>query len=205
MKRVFVIAIAATLLTACCNSNQSAAVDAENPMNLRADGKWEKIDAKELNLNIDKYVSKAMALTVSSGDSVNTMAIGWLQTGRVWNLSTATVYVRTSRYTYDYIQKADKFVISALPDECHGKVMYIGSKSGRDEDKITNAGLTIERLEDGQAAFTDDILRIECRKIFTQLLDTANFVDKGLGESMYATEAPHYEFIGEITNVWVRR
>lgn len=78
-------------------------------------------------------------LTAGTIDNFNAMTISWGAIGTLWRRNTFTVYVRPSRFTYHFLTKQDYFTISYFPKSFHDKLTYLGTKSGRDEDKIKNA------------------------------------------------------------------
>ena len=56
-------------------------------------------------------------LTAGTIDNFNMMTISWGGLGTLWNKPVATVYVRTSRYTHDFMDDNDCFTISFYPDQ----------------------------------------------------------------------------------------
>ena len=65
-----------------------------------------------------------------------------------------TTYIRPQRYTKEFVDANDTFTISFF-DESYRKALNIcGSVSGRDKDKIKEAGLT-PYFVDGTAAFEE--------------------------------------------------
>jgi flavin reductase (DIM6/NTAB) family NADH-FMN oxidoreductase RutF len=96
---------------------------------------------------------------------VNPMTIGWGQIGIVWSQPMFTVYVRTSRYTYECLQTAETFTVSVPRlGELSEELLLCGTKSGRDIDKIEHTGL---HLLDGRSGETPVLaecgLHYECR------------------------------------------
>ena len=88
-------------------------------------------------------------LTAKKGDKVNTMTVSWGGITYIWNKTCAVVYVRESRYTRELIDSSKKFSLSFLNrDEFKSLKKYLGSVSGRDEDKISNARLNVNYYED---------------------------------------------------------
>ena len=77
--------------------------------------------------------------------------------------------------------------------------MYMGTHSGRDGDKITDGGLHTEFTELGNPIFTEANLAIECKKLYTAELDTAQAPAEN--RKMYENMGPHVMYIGEIVNV----
>lgn len=167
-------------------------------------GEWKKIDPKDIRDNSVRLIAEDwLALAVGKKDDMNAMTISWGSIGNLWGKPVVTVYVSTDRYTYGFMERNDYFTVTAFPEEHRDKLRYIGSHSGRDGDKIKDAGLTVEYTDLGNPAFTDGRLTIECRKIYSEQFDSTRFnketqaiYSKGMGV--------HHFYIGEIVNVWVK-
>ncbi|RPJ43763.1 MAG: flavin reductase family protein, partial [Chloroflexi bacterium] len=72
----------------------------------------------------------------------NAMTISWGSLGVMWARPIIQVVVRPQRYTYEFIEKYDTFTVCAFPKEYHQALSLLGTKSGREMDKIAKAGLT---------------------------------------------------------------
>ena len=51
------------------------------------------------------------------------------------------------------------------------QLSYLGRASGRNEDKVAGAGLTVEFTELGNPIYAEADLAIECKKIYAQQFD----------------------------------
>ena len=112
-------------------------------------------------------------LTAGDRNGLNTMTIGWCQLGRLWNLPVCTVFVRRSRYTYQFMESHDYFTVSVLPEDAKKVTALCGSRSGRDVDKVRECGLTV-RYGAGDAPFFDQAdWALVCRKLYAQDMDPA--------------------------------
>jgi len=77
----------------------------------------------------------------------------------------------------------------------------MGSKSGRDGDKIAEAGLTpIASSVVAAPAFDEAELIIECRKVYRQIMDPAGFLDAEI-DTNYPAKDYHTIYFGEIVAV----
>ena len=144
-------------------------------------------------------------LTAGNREGCNTMTIGWFQAGRLWNLRTCSVYVRPERYTYQFMERADYFTVSVLPEDRKDAMALCGTKSGRDMDKIKACGLTL-RYGAGDAPFFDEAeLVLVCRKIFVQDMDPACVLPAGeekILPSYGAKGGWHRIYTGEIVEAY---
>ena len=199
MKRAidFLAAAVLTLLLLSCSSRTNS----EQTSRL---GAWKRIEPAALTDNpIVKVGSEWMALAAGKEGDMNAMTIGWGTWGVLWGRPVVTVYVSSSRYTYDFMERNAYFTVTGFPVEMKPALSYIGSHSGRDGDKLRNAGLTPEFTELGNPIFEEANLAIECKLLYKEVLDVTQvpeniraMYEKGVG--------PHAMYIGEIVNVWVK-
>ena len=54
-----------------------------------------------------------------------------------------------ARYTQEFMAKYDTFTVSFFPESYRKALGYLGSHSGRDEDKVANSGLTLVAAGNG--------------------------------------------------------
>jgi len=137
------------------------------------------VDPKTLSLDVwNVFNEKNALLTAGDRERCNTMTVGWCQVGRLWNQPVCTVYVRPERYTYEFIDAADYFTLSILPAE-HKKttMVYCGTKSGRDVDKIKECGLTVAYGVGDAPFFEEAELVLVCQKIYVQDMDAGCVVN----------------------------
>ena len=67
----------------------------------------------ELRTEIFSQFDKKWALlTAGDKDNFNTMTISWGGLGTLWNNPVATVYVRASRFTHEFMDANESFSIS---------------------------------------------------------------------------------------------
>ena len=111
----------------------------------------------------------------------------------------ATVYVRTSRYTHDFMDREDYFTISFFPEEYKKALGVLGSKSGREMDKMKDSTLTPKAL-DKSMTFEEAEVTLVCRKLFRQELSVEN-IPEGIVKAAYEGQAPHDMYIGEVVEI----
>lgn len=129
----------------------------------------------------------------------NTMTIGWGSAGTLWSKPTVTVYVHPWRYTHEFLQREDYFTVQLFDQEFERDMGILGSKSGRDGDKVALTSLTPVALEHGMT-FAEAKLTIVCKKWYTQPIDLAAVpkdVMARLGDHFYK-DAAHTMFVGQI-------
>jgi flavin reductase (DIM6/NTAB) family NADH-FMN oxidoreductase RutF len=77
---------------------------------------------------------------------------------------------------------------------------YLGSVSGRQEDKIANSGLTLA-FSDDTPYFKEASYVFICKKLFRQPLSSDSLLDGQLDETWYPNGDYHTMYIAEITKV----
>lgn len=145
------------------------------------------------------FSDKKALLTAGTGDDFNTMLIGWGALGTIWARPAATVYVRESRYTKQFMDKQDIFTISFFDKKYMDDEMILGTKSGRDGDKIALTSLTPVKLERG-VTFKEAEVTLVCKKMYAQEMDI-KAMPEDIAEHNYAQGDMHTEYIGEVVDV----
>ena len=160
---------------------------------------FKSIGSESLNENVFKIIgSEGFLLTAGDKNRYNTMTAGWGGFGILWNKSVCTVYVRKSRYTFEFIERFDHFTLSFFSEKYKGVLEFCGNNSGRNVDKISQSGLTPIFGEDGLVYYCEAKLVIKCRKIYFQDLEPENIKDKKVLKEFYPTGDYHRIYIGEI-------
>ncbi len=155
---------------------------------------------KDLNIKIfEKFDQQWALLTAGTPEKFNTMTISWGGLGTLWSRPVATVYVKPCRYTYEFMENSEYFTVSFFPEACKKDLGILGSKSGRDGDKLALTKLHAKKLENG-IGFEEASLTIVCRKIYFQDLEPDR-VPKDAVEHYYRTEPVHRMYIGEVIDV----
>jgi flavin reductase (DIM6/NTAB) family NADH-FMN oxidoreductase RutF len=148
----------------------------------------------------DWFLVTANMKDENGGARVNTMTASWGGLGVLWNRNVATIYLRPSRYTKEFVDSSETFSLSVLSDKYRSKLNYLGSHSGRDEDKIAVSKLTVVDRE-GTPYFKEARLVLICRKLFAQPFAPESFTDERIMKSNYKDDDFHTMYIGEIMKV----
>lgn len=157
-----------------------------------------QIDASTLTFNPFEKLSKQWAL-VSAGnlDKFNMMTVSWGAVGVIWGKPSVTAYIRQTRYTKEFVDQNDTFTLTFLKDGHREALNVLGSKSGRDMDKMKDSGLTPIEV-DGNVTFAEADLVLVCRKRFVQDMPKENFLQQETLDRWYADQNYHTMYIGEI-------
>ena len=165
------------------------------------------VDPKNLSLDVwNVFNEKNALLTAGDREACNTMTVSWCQVGTLWNQPVCTVYVRPERYTYGFIDAADCFTVSVLPAE-HKKttMIYCGTKSGRDVDKIKACGLTVCYGVGDAPFFEEAELVLVCKKLYAQDMDAACVKDEATILPFYGEHGGwHRIYTGKIVEAHIK-
>lgn len=160
-----------------------------------------EISYKDLNENAFEMIGKDwLLLTAKKGDKVNTMTASWGGVGILWNKRVAYIFIRPQRYTKEFVDSSDHLSISVLPNEYRKELQYLGTASGRDEDKIAKANLTVKEYED-VPYFEEGRLTFICRKLYAQDLEEKDFIDKKIIDTCYPQRDYHTMYVVEIEKI----
>lgn len=166
---------------------------------------FRKIDITELNFNPFTKIGKEWTLiTGGNMENFNTMTASWGQLGVIWNKNVFTCYIRPNRYTYGFIEQGECFTASFFGEEYRNALSFCGSHSGRDCDKMAEAGLVPTEI-DGCVGFEQADMVLVCRKLYSYDLQEKGFLtDDGIPEKFFGTDPYHRAYISEIVGVYVK-
>ncbi len=162
-------------------------------------------------ISVDQFVARIHHLwdkqwfLLTSGDFAgghyNTMTVAWGSIGMMWSKPFVQVVVRPTRYTYEFMEQYSTFTLCAFPHKRRNALSLLGSKSGRDGDKIAQAGLTpIASTQVAAPGFAEAELIIECQKIYWDDLDPAHFIDPSI-EANYSQQDYHRIYFGQVVAI----
>ena len=97
-------------------------------------------DFKDLDMAVNSLGNGAFL--VSGDERINVMTIGWGAIGIMWFKPIFMLPVRQTRYTKEFIDKTGTFTVSIPYNGKFDEALRVcGSKSGRDVDKFSEAGI----------------------------------------------------------------
>lgn len=167
-----------------------------------------KIEPNCLTDNYIKLIGQDwMLVSAASGDKFNAMTASWGGVGFLWNKPVAFIFIRPERYTFEFIESANHFSLSFFMDEYKPVLSVMGSKSGRDIDKMGNSGLTPYFTSNGTPAFKEARITLECRTLYSTMLTKENFIDVAPMQKWYGNGhgSLHKMYVAEIENVWIEQ
>lgn len=153
-------------------------------------------------------------LVTTKADKVNAMVIGWGAFGREWSRPMFVIYIREGRFTREQLDKNPEFTVN-IPLE--GKLdpaifKTCGSQSGRNIDKVKEAGLTLVEGENVSVpGIKEAPLTLECKVVFRQRQELDLIAEKFKGSypqdvpstNPMANKDAHIAFYGEIVGAYI--
>ncbi len=166
--------------------------------------KFKEIKPDELNKNVFQLIGKDwMLITAQKDNKVNTMTASWGGFGVMFNKNVVSIVLRPQRYTKEFVDNSDTFSLTFLDESFRDQLKYLGSASGRDEDKISKSNLTVNHL-DNTPYFKEGNLIIICKKIYTQPLNPDCFIANELDEKWYPQKDYHTFYMAEIEKILIK-
>ncbi|MBO5531928.1 MAG: flavin reductase [Fibrobacter sp.] len=168
---------------------------------------FKQISPEELNQNPFVAIgSEWMLIAAEKGGKTNAMTASWGGVGIMWGKPAAFVFIRQTRYTKEFVDAVDHFTLNFFGGKFKKELGYFGRVSGRDEDKIAKTGMAVTTL-DNVPVFNDATTVFVCRKMYTQKLDEAGFIDRKVLEQNYeigSSDSMHSIYIAEIEKILVK-
>lgn len=165
---------------------------------------FRETDTKQLTDNPFTLIGKDWLLVTAQKDGKsNTMTASWGGLGVMWGKDVAFIVIRPQRYTKEFIDGSATLSLSVLPEGHKQEYGYLGKVSGRDEDKIAKAGLTV--VHDGETPYFEEArLVLICEKLFAQPFDQDSFIARELLQKWYPDNDLHTLYICEIKKALIK-
>ncbi len=214
MRKIVFLMLCALFLVSC-NQKQNEqesnkATTKENVKEMKFDELFKSISPEELSDNVFKLVGKDFTV-ISAGNEThyNSMTASWGGFGILFNKPTTWCFLRANRYTLELIKQQQSYTMTYFSDEYKDQVLFLGSKTGRDTEKMKEVSLTHVLTPAGNSSFKEAKLIIECKlteistvhpdDFYTQ--EGKDFIKEGYDDA----KDYHKLIFGEITNVWIKK
>ncbi len=176
----------------------------------------EQNDVIEYLPKIMSELPKGILVNTKNGDKIDSMAIGWGQFGIEWGKTIFSIYIRQGRFTHEQIEATKEFTISVpinRTPEIAKSVVHIGTKTGKDVDKLAECNLTpVDGISVKSPAIKEIPLTIECKVIYKQEQDESK-IPAVVKDIYYPQDVPsdnpranrdyHTVYYGEIVNAYI--
>jgi flavin reductase (DIM6/NTAB) family NADH-FMN oxidoreductase RutF len=161
-----------------------------------------KIEIQDFNENVFKLIGDDwLLINTYNEEKVNSMTASWGGMGVLWNKEVAYIFIRPQRYTQELLPNNEYFSLSVMGEEYRDVLNYLGSVSGRDENKLEKANLAVTKDENGAPIIEEARLNIIVRKLFCQQMTEDAFVDKDLVDINYPNKDFHFVYVLEILKI----
>ena len=165
---------------------------------------FQKVDIEQMEINPFRMIGKDwMLVTAGNERKANTMPASWGGVGIMWGKNVAYVFIRDSRFTKEFIDREGRFSLSFPAEQYRKEMKFLGTVSGRDEDKIREAGMHIGYY-DGVPYIDEGSLILICRVMSGTPIRKEDFWDRAIDEKWYAEQDYHMMYIAEITDIMAR-
>lgn len=140
-----------------------------------------------------------MLITVQDGEGANAMTASWGCMGVLWNKPVALCFIRPQRYTYGLAENEERMSLAFFGEGYREALSLCGSKSGRDCDKLSLAGLTVSDV-DGVPVIDQASTVVIGKKLYADDLKEDNFIEKAMLDN-YKNKDFHRIYVLEIQKV----
>lgn len=167
---------------------------------------WNTLTPAEAAAKFVGAVRGGIFLTTGTLTEANSMYLNWGSIGYRWRRYVVTICVKPSRYTHELLEKRNEFTISVpLRDDYRAMLQYCGTHSGRHEDKISAAGLTLCAPKQGSTPVLGGTgwLHLECRTL-QSLVFPKESLDPEIFSFFYDRDRDdvHTFYVAEITSAY---
>ena len=163
---------------------------------------FKKCTSKNISTNLFLINDKWMLVSAGNDSIFNTMTASWGGFGTGWNKPIAFMFIKDSRYTFEFLQKDSVYTLTFFDEKYKDTMKMLGGKSGRDSDKIKDSGLTPLIMPSGAPSFKEASMIIECRKLISQPIETSSIKSEEVLNFYNEESSTHNIFFGEIIGVW---
>jgi flavin reductase (DIM6/NTAB) family NADH-FMN oxidoreductase RutF len=169
------------------------------------DTQFTKVSPFQITDNVFKLLDKDwMLVTAGTPEHFNTMTASWGGLGILWNKPVAFVFIRPTRYTYEFAERESTITLSFFTEKYRKALSLCGTLSGRDIDKVRQAGLTPNVSDLGGVYFSEARMIFECSKMYYADIDPTHFQNPDI-DRHYPAKDYHRMYISEIINCYEKK
>ena len=164
---------------------------------------FKKINPYEFEGNAFNMIGKQKMLIVAGNENkVNGMTASWGSMGVIWGAPACFAFVRDSRYTKTFMDKEQTFSLCFFGEGYEDMYRYMGTVSGRDEDKTARCDLTVA-YEGNTPYYAEAETVIICRKKGAVRMP-AETMSAEVNEKWYTSKDYHTMYTGTIECILVK-
>ncbi len=165
---------------------------------------FQEVSIDYMDINPFKKIGKDwMLVTAGNEEKANSMTASWGAVGEMWGKDSVFVFIRQSRFTKEFIDREGKFSLSFPGEEYRRDMKYLGTVSGRDEDKMKAAKVKVDYC-DGVPYIDEAKLVFICEVMSQTDIEPKDFLDKTIDDTWYKDKDYHTMYIAKITKILAR-
>lgn len=165
---------------------------------------FKEIKLEELQFNPFTKIGKEwLLITAGDKEKYNTMTASWGGVGVMWGKNIVSTYIRPQRYTKEFVDNNELFTITFFEENYRPALSLCGKVSGRDANKVKDAGLT-PYFVDGTTAFEEASMIMVCKKQYHQEMKPECFDVVENDEKWYPQKDYHTMYMAEIVKVLIK-
>lgn len=161
--------------------------------------KFKPIEHKKFDDCYRKFKDDWAILSVGKLENHNAMTVAWGGFGYLWKKEVAFIFVRPSRYTYEFTESNDYFALSFFDEKYRDILTYYGTKSGREVNKDEECNLHPVEINN-VTVYKEAKFTIICKKIYEDNIKPELFIDKDI-DKCYPDCSYHKMYICEIVSI----
>lgn len=166
--------------------------------------KFKEIKPEDLNQSAFKLIGKDwMLITAEKESKVNTMTAAWGGLGVMWGKNVAYIVIRPQRFTKEFVDSSSTFSLTFFDNSFRKQLSYLGTVSGKDEDKISKSNLTVAYSDD-TPYFEESKITVICKKLYAQDFKPECFIETSLDEKWYPERDHHTLYIAEVEKILIK-
>lgn len=225
MKKLFLLPFLAVAMLSSCNGKASNQAEnsaenkccADTTQLTREEIKsrsfselFDPIDVKDIREDVFTLVGENYGiLTAGTPEKFNSMVTSWGGWGIVFGKPGVFHFLRSNRYTLELMRDRQTYTVSFFDDEFKDDIMQFGMKSGRDSDKMKETKLTGVQTPNGNPAYKEAKIILECRLAEVTTVAPEDFYNEGdrkFVEDAHAETGEYHKLVlSQITKAWVRK
>jgi len=184
--------------------------DRINVKEMSFDQLFNQISPEEISDNVFTLVGKDFTvITAGKEDHYNSMIGSGGGLGMLFMKPTTWCILRADRYTLELIQKVQTYTMSYFSNEFKERMLFLGSKSGRDSEKMKEVELTSVQTPSGDMSFKEARLILECKLTALTIANPDDFYTQEtkdyINEAYQEANVYRKLAFGEITRVWMKK
>lgn len=160
------------------------------------------IDLIDMN-PFTKFGKEWALITAGTKNDANAMTISWGGVGVLWGKNVVFIFVRDSRYTKELLDKSDFFSLTFFSETYRDALNYCGNHSGRDGNKLENAGLTLATRHSIPYIDEGNFVLL-CSKMSATRITEDSFIASDIKDKWYPDGDMHTMYVAEIIDVMAR-